>query len=54
MSILAPPFFANGGVVIAELEKMACYGEGAGDFGEITDAGDVGMGCELLGVSCVF
>jgi hypothetical protein len=51
MSVLAPPFFANRSMVVAQLKEVACYGEGARNFGEVTDIGDVGASCELLRVS---
>lgn len=38
---LPPPGFADGGVVGAELEEVPGYGEGAGDFGDAFDVGDV-------------
>lgn len=51
--VLTPPFFADGGMVVAQFKEMACYGERSRDFGEVPDVRYVGAGCELRGVSQV-
>lgn len=40
--VLAPPFLAGRGVVLAQLEEVSEDGDCAGDFGDAGDVRDVG------------
>lgn len=47
MFIFSPPFFADGCVVVAEIEEVTSEGLGAGDFGDAFYEGDIGATEEL-------
>jgi hypothetical protein len=40
--VFAPPGLADGGMIVAKFEEMPSYGEGARDFWDAFDIGDVG------------
>jgi hypothetical protein len=44
LTVLPPPFFADGCVVRTEGEEVSCYWEGARDLRNAFDEGDVGCG----------